>query len=70
MVLISQILLGLAFTEYADTVKQDIKCKAPQGSIPGPSLSLLHVNDHPNSSEVLVPIFADTIIFLVCKRSP
>ena len=60
MVLISQILLGVAFAENTDTVKQDIKCEALQGSIPGPSLSLLHVNGHPNSSKMLVPImFAD-----------
>ena len=71
MVLISQILLGVAFAENTDTVKQDIKCDALQGSIPGPSLSLLHVNGHPNSSKMLVPMFADTVtIFVVCKRSP
>ena len=69
MVLISQILLGLAFTEYADTVKQDIKCKAPQRSIPEPSLSLLHVNDLPNSSKMLAPIMLADYINLFFEHS-
>ena len=45
-------------------MKKDIKCRVLQGSILGPLLLLLPVNDLPNSSNVLVPImFADDTNF-------
>ena len=55
----------IKITESADTLKKDIKCGAPQGSILGPLISLLYVNDLPNSSNVLVPIMfaGDTNFF-------
>ena len=55
----------IKITESADTVKKDIKCGMPQGSILGLLLFMWHVNDLPNSSNVLVTImFAeDTNLF-------
>ena len=54
----------MKITEFADTVKKDIKCGMPQGSIIGPLLFLLYVNDLPNSPNVLVTImFADNTNF-------
>ena len=56
----------MKINEYADTVTKDIKSVAPQGSIIGSLLFLLHINDPLNSSNVFVPIvFADNIIYFL-----
>ena len=52
----------IKITESADTAKKDIKYGVPRDSILGLLLSLLYVNNLPNSSNVLVPIiFTDYI---------
>ena len=73
---IPRILLGLPvtlngrkqyikITESADTLKKDIKCGVLQGSLLGPLLLLLYVNDLPNSSNmfVLIMLADDTNFF-------
>ena len=50
-----------------------VKCGIPQGSVPGPLLFLVYVNDLPNASFLNVKMFADDtviVLFFSLKNSP
>ena len=55
----------IRIAEYASTSKKDIKCGVAQGSILRPLLFLLHVNNLPDTLNVLVSIMStdDTSFF-------
>ena len=56
--------------ENLETHRQNIVCGVPQGSILGPLLFLLYVNDLPNSSTYLDPVmFADDTNLFLANRS-
>ena len=55
----------MKITEWAETVKKDIKCGIPQCSVLRSLLFLLYVSDLPNHSNVLVTImFANNTNFV------
>ena len=48
--------------------KLEVKCGVPQGSILGPTLFSLHVNDLPKISEFNVRLFADDTVLIMSYR--
>ena len=48
--------------------KLEVKCGIPQGSILGPTLFSLHVNDLPKISEFNVRLFADDTVLIMSDR--
>ena len=54
----------MEFQSYKSTLL-DITCGVPQGSILGPLLYLLYVNDIPHSCEAAILSFADDITLFV-----
>ena len=60
----------MKITKSTNTMKKNTKSGEREGSIIGPLLFLLYVNDISNSSNVLVPImFADNTIFFLGRSN-
>ena len=57
-----------AYVNDSTSNKVEVKCGVPQGSILGPTLFSLYVNDLPQISEFNVRLFADDTVLIMSDR--